>query len=513
MAIIPTYKVQNFLDQRSLNLFCKQLGEELWLQSNYLEKIWGYLHIRADLFSYHKENYFIDRGFSYIEKNDSKKILHLFFNFINQNSLEEQFFEKFVQLLNLKELLEDTVEKKILKIKFSASLSILDFFFEKTIYNIVRRKFIQNIDSIIDSKKQDLQINEIKNLTIKSIKKIFNLQKIKNELNISPNLFSAFILKNLNSIFENDDFSYDKLKSSIEKKLQSLNIQFSSDTNLTIEELKSFEQKFDEKLDLGQCFGLTMSLISDGCLEPENVFNKAKFLQSLHLVEHSNVANLRCKEIGKKIIKFINIIKNVAEYSEYSFLLSLVCKILNYKKPDGSIDLESFLKSDITDDIFHLIGKIAIKQLLFYSLTIREPPKNLNLTELHKIEKLYNEIIKDNCNYVSCLNLLKLKEITISNQLPIDLVTDNFNLINLKSKYIKFMLNLNSSTGKYAHDIFISLDPIGFCDQNDLNHRDLKLRFRRFDSIEDMLIHLAFLIEKLYGNSYNLFTLTTYEKR
>ncbi len=86
----------------------------------------------------------------------------------------------------------------------------------------------------------------------------------------------------------------------------------------------------------------------------------------------------------------------------------------------------------------------------------------------------------------------------------------------LPKKFSKFILTINNQlrTDMDGHSIFISLNPIGFFDQNDVNYNDLKFRFRRFVSIEDMLLHLTFLIDKKYKkNNYCDMQLDFYEKQ
>ncbi|NGX50155.1 MAG: hypothetical protein K940chlam5_01768 [Candidatus Anoxychlamydiales bacterium] len=482
MAISP-YKIfdaSKFLDSEQKVVFHQSVGESIWSDSSFLQKTWGYLHLRSDFSLYPNNQYFVDRGKVYVEQNDSKKILPLFLKYIYRNpSLKQQVIEKFVTLVPFDKLL--TMNKA--DFEFPLRYSLITILNESSFDFIAYRPLIFAITKIIkELPEEELFIGRIKQLVVELFSKIFHLAKIKNELKLSSKLFQAFILKHLNYIFSND-FSYNELKSSIRKKLNEMKHQYCIDSPKNRKE----HDKFIEKVaDLGICQGLTFSLISQDSHEPdpEKAYKRAVFLQPFQRIEH--LFQLKNRQIGRKVVE---------NSSDFFPTLSKVCKILNYKKADESVDLDSFLKDvaskeGISEGVYQLIGKKIAEE--------RSDYRNAD----DELRKIIESAAVGGKNKKSLLKLLKLDEKKLLKYLSMDGIvhwlSDELSDIQSSSKYTKLNLTLHDmKDNSSGHSIFLSLDPIGFCDQNDVNFEDLKFRFRKFDFIEDMLIHLLFFMFKI----------------
>lgn len=502
------FKTSLFIDSEEQNAFYKKFGESIWSDSNFLQKFWGYLHLRADVSSYHNNRYYVDRGSSFVKQNDSEKIMPLFLKIISQSDLEKKVINKMIDSIEVDTFLKNLNKENFLEFDRNLQFKLFNFFAKHLIYvNTYERLIIEFTKIVKDYYNRGSSTEEIKQLLFNFISKIFELEKIKNELNLSSMFFAPFIIKNLSNILS-DDFSHKQLSSSISKKQQELIDWLKKEATVKEEEVK----EVDEMLDGGKCAGLTMSLFSQDSYDTKKAFRRAKFLHPMQTI--GDLFQPTYIEIGKKVVKFP---------LHFSPILRKVCEVLNYTKADESIDLDAFLKEvnskeGISDGIYQLIGNIAknklIKALDKVELWIHLPDhlqaiyklievKIGGLDHIRKFLKLEKiELFKEK-SIVSMANLL--------HPLFLNFIKDTKGprKFNLELFQMKDGMKADSII---AHSIFISLDPIGFCDQNYINYKNKDLRFMKFDSIDDMMINLMFWMEVVYKDIYKVFHLTSFVK-
>lgn len=508
-SVPSSFDTSKFLVSGESEGFYQGLGESLWLDSNIFQKIWGYLHLRADFSSYHKTSYYVDRGCNFVEKNDSKKIMPLFLKIIAQSDLEEKVINGMIDSVEIDKFFETIDLKNEDENKFLAGFQVKLFYLLSKHYieiNPYKQLINEFTKRVVDSYQTERSTEKIKPLLFDFISKIFELEKIKNELSISSNLFAAFVIKSVSFILS-DDFSSKDLKESISKKIKKLNDRFYKDTAVNEEELK----EVDEMLDGGQCLGLTLSLFlqDSSSYNPEQAFKRAKFLQPMQ--EIGNLFQPSHLRVGKILVDNPSISHPILEK---------VCEILNYKKEDGSIDLDAFFeevrsKEGLSDGIYQLIGAMAQNML-------GKARSKMHWIDLPDYLAGIEPFMKNNTHgQEHILKFLKLDETKIFEAESISSMVNllyslflNYDKTKLPSKFGLSLRQMNHEKpeSEIGHSIFISLDPIGYLDQNNIDYKNIKLRFRQFDSIEDMLIDLMYITEVIYKDIFNGFHLSSFKK-